>query len=128
MKMNKKPLVFVVEDNNAYGMLIRRILQNHGFMVMLFEHGRKAADMLRYVRPALIISDIEMPFMDGFEFNEYVKKNFSEYSIPFIYISSTSSERMKNKATELGATNMLDKPVSVEKLRNAVNYVLETKK
>lgn len=126
--MNDKPLVFVVEDNNAYRTLLSRVLQKNGFMVMLFEHGRKAADMLKYVRPELVISDIEMPCMDGFEFNEYVKRNFSEYSIPFIYLSSTTNEHMKNKARELGATSMLDKPVSVEKLRNAVNYVLETNK
>ncbi len=128
MTMNNKPLVFVVEDNNAYRMLISRVLQKNGFVVMLFEHGRKAADMLRYVRPELIISDIEMPCMDGFEFNEYVKRHFSEYNIPFIYLSSTNCDLMKNKARELGATKMLDKPVSVDKLRSTINHVLKTEK
>ncbi len=125
MTINKKPLVFVLEDNPAYRKLISRILQKNGFVVMLFENGKKAADMLRYVRPALIISDIEMPKMDGFEFNEYVREHFTEHEIPFIYISSTSCEHMKVKASELGATGMLDKPVSTEKLKEAINYVLE---
>ena len=125
MTINKKPLVFVLEDNPAYRTLISRVLQKNGFVVMLFEHGRKAVDMLRYVFPALIISDIEMPCMDGFEFNEHIKQHFPEHNIPIIYISSTSCENMKVKAKELGATSMLNKPVSTEKLRQAINYVLE---
>lgn len=128
MTINKKPLVFVLEDNPAYRTLISRVLQKNGFVVMLFEHGRKAADMLKYVRPALIVSDIEMPCMDGFEFNEHVKQYFPEHHIPFIYISSTSCENNKFKAKELGATSMLDKPVSTEKLKQAINYALEIDK
>lgn len=127
MTINRKPLVFVLEDNPAYRKLISRVLQKNGFAVLLFEHGRKAADMLKYVKPTLIISDIEMPYMDGFQFNEYMKRHFPGHNTPFIYISSTSCEYMKSKASELGAINMLDKPVSTEKLKQAISYVLEIK-
>ena len=124
MKFKNRPLVFVVEDNIAYRMIIRTFLQQQGYMVMQFEHGKSAADMLKYIQPSLIISDIEMPCMDGFEFHSHVKNHFSEYDIPFIYISSTSSESTKEKATKLGATKMLDKPVSPHDLKEAISTIL----
>lgn len=125
MLRNRNPLVFIVEDNPAYRTLLVRVLQKNGYMVMQFENGRKAADMLRYVKPEIIISDIEMPQMDGFEFNEFVKENFSKYDIPFLYLSSTNCETTKKKAEKLGAMNMLDKPISSDKLKKAIKQVLE---
>ncbi len=127
MTKRNKPLVFIVEDNNAYRMLISRILQKNGFMVMVYDHGKKAAEMLKYIRPDLIVSDIEMPGMDGFEFQDHVKRNFPELKIPFIYLSSTTCEKSIEKATTLGATDMLDKPVSVQKLRDTIYEVLASK-
>lgn len=120
----KKPLVFLVEDNHAYRMVISRILQKNGCIVMVFENGQKAADMIKYVRPNLIISDIEMPVMDGFKFCQHVRSNESNQDIPFIFISSTTSKQMIAKANELGTINMLSKPISIEKLKNIVNTML----
>lgn len=126
MTINKKPLVFIVEDNEAYRLLISRILQKKGFMVMVFENGRKAADMLRNVKPSLIVSDIEMPQMDGFEFHDFVEKNYGD-TIPFIYLSSSTDEEVKQKAHLIGATKMLKKPVSPEDLKQAIDQVLESR-
>ncbi len=123
MTINNKPLVFVVEDNAAYRILISRVLQSRGFVVMVFENGRKAADMLRNIKPSLIVSDIEMPQMDGFEFQDYVKKHYGD-SIPFIYLSSSTDEGVQKKAHLMGATKMLNKPVSPEDLTKAIDLVL----
>ncbi len=119
-----KPLVFLVEDNNAYCILISRVLQKNGFMVMAFEHGKKAAEMLNHIQPDLILSDIEMPYMDGFELHDYVSKTFVDLNIPFIYLSSTTSKEMIKKAGKIGATHMLDKPVSGETLKETIFSVL----
>jgi CheY-like chemotaxis protein len=124
MKERKKPLVFIVEDNKAYRILIGRLLQRKGFMVMMFENGRKALDMLRYVKPQLVLSDIQMPVMDGFEFHEHINEEFPKSNIPFIYLSSTQSEIEIQKATELGATGMLGKPVSPDTLTQSIDKVL----
>lgn len=120
----KKPLVFIVEDNNAYRFLIGRILEKKGYMVLLFEHGRKAAEMLQYLTPSVILSDIEMPCMDGFEFHEYVQKFHGSKNIPFIYLSSTSRKKDKKKALQLSANEMLKKPISANNLAKAIEEVL----
>ena len=119
-----KPLVFIVEDNNAYRILISRVLQKHGFMVLMFENGKKALDMLKYVKPTLILSDIDMPVMDGFEFHEKVKETYSE-DIPFIYLSSTSEKDEQARATSLGAIGMLSKPVMPDTLTKSIESVLD---
>lgn len=121
----KKPLVFVVEDNKAYRILIGRILQKKGYMVLMFEDGRKALDMLRYVKPNLILSDIQMPEMNGFEFHEEVNEYFPQKTIPFIYLSSTNLDEDILKATKLGAIGMLKKPVQPEELTTSIETVLE---
>jgi CheY-like chemotaxis protein len=124
LKKNKKPLVFIVEDNKAYRLLIGKVLERRGFMVMMFEHGRKAVDMLHYVQPSIIVSDIAMPCMDGFEFHQYVKQHFSKLDIPFVYLSSTSSAVEIKKATELGARSMLGKPIAADELAQTLDSIL----
>lgn len=120
-----KPLVFIIEDNDAYRMLIGKVLERHGFRVMKFEHGRKAADMLNYITPSLILSDITMPCMDGFEFHEYVLQKFSNRNIPFIYLSSSTSLDNVRRAEEMGAYHVLDKPISSQKLADTIDNVLK---
>jgi CheY-like chemotaxis protein len=120
-----KPLVFIVEDNQAYRMLIGKVLEQRGFMVMMFEHGRKAVDMLNYIQPSLILSDIAMPCMDGFEFLAYVKEHYPKLGIPFVYLSSSTSNKDIEKATKLGAQRMLGKPISPEALAETIDNVLK---
>ncbi len=95
---------------------------------MMFEHGRKAVDMLNYIKPTVILSDISMPCMDGFEFHEYVNRNFGRLKIPFVYLSSTSSEQDKRKALDLGAKRVLKKPISPQALASVIDNVLEEKR
>lgn len=126
MTILKKPLVFIVEDNNAYRLLIGRILEKKGFVVMLFEHGRKAAEMLKYISPNVILSDIEMPCMDGFEFHDYVQKFYRDEKIPFIYLSSTTKQKDIKKAVKLSTNDMLGKPISAKNLTQAIEQVLSS--
>lgn len=124
MTFRKKPLVFIVEDNEAFRTLISRVIQSQGYKVMLFEHGRKALEMLNYIKPAIIVSDIEMPCMNGFELNKSVKNRFGDYKIPFIYLSSTNSDKTKKKADKLGAIPMPNKPVALQELSSRIKEVL----
>jgi CheY-like chemotaxis protein len=120
-----KPLVFIVEDNQAYRMLIGRVLEQRGFLVMMFEHGRKAMDMLNYIQPSLILSDIAMPCMDGFELYSKVKEYYPKLRIPFVYLSSSTCPKDIDKATKIGASRMLGKPISPDDLAQTLDTVLK---
>lgn len=117
-------IVFLVEDSVAYRIIIHRLLERNGFLVMNFDNGKDACEMLPYVIPNLIISDIEMPEMNGFEFHKFVIENYAEYDIPFVYLSTITSKKMRKKALKLGATKMLEKNISTELLEETVNQVL----
>lgn len=119
-----KPLVFIVEDNEAYRILLGKVLEKRGFLVMMFEHGRKAVDMLQYVKPSLILSDISMPCMDGFELHNYVIEKYGNLKIPFVYLSSNDTPENNLKATQLGAKRMLGKPIKPDALADTLDLVL----
>lgn len=119
-----KPLVFIVEDNEAYRVLLGRILEKRGFMIMMFGNGRKAVEMLEYCKPSLIISDIQMPCMDGFELYVMIKKKYPKFDIPFVYLSSTTSPEEIEMATKLSAREMLGKPVRPEELMVSINEAI----
>ncbi len=119
-----RPLVFIVEDNEAYRILLGKVLERRGFLVMMFEHGRKAVDMLQYVQPELILSDISMPCMDGFELHNYVIEKFGRLKIPFVYLSSNTTGEYARKATQLGASRMLGKPIEPDALADTLDLVL----
>lgn len=95
-------------------------------MIMMFEHGRQAIEMLDYCMPKLILSDIQMPCMDGFELYTMIKKRYPKLNIPFVYISSTTSTREIEKATSLSTRSMLAKPVSPDLLLNSINEALSS--
>ncbi len=118
-------MVFIVEDNEAYRILLGRMLEKRGFSIMMFEHGRQAIDMLAYCEPKLILSDIQMPCMDGFELYVMIKKKFPKLNIPFVYISSTSSAKQIKRATSLSARNMLPKPVHPDILMESIYDAME---
>lgn len=122
----KSPLVFVVEDNTAYCILVGRILERNGFSVMMFESGIKALEMLDHVKPDLILSDIQMPEMDGFRFNKEVRKRYNGLNIPFVYISSSRSRSIIKRANRIGAINMLGKPVTPMDLNHSLRQVLSS--
>ncbi len=115
-----KPIVFLVEDNPAYRLVIKVILEKIGLMVMQFENGRKASEMIEHIKPALIISDLDMPEVNGFQLFKFVRANYAEYEVPFLFISSTASKKKRKKASKLSSFRMLNKPVSPQELENAI--------
>lgn len=122
-----KTIVFLVEDNPAYRLVIKVVLEKIGFMVMQFENGRKASEMMEHIKPDLIISDLDMPEMNGFQLYKFVRSNYGNYSVPFLFISSTASKKKRKKAAMLSSFRMLNKPVSPQDLENAINERLNVK-
>lgn len=119
-----KPLVYIVEDNNAYRVLLGHILERRGYMVMMFENARKVVEMVGSVYPNLIVSDIQMPGMDGFELYITIKRNYPKLNIPFVYISSTTEADEISMANKLSARKMLGKPVRPDVLFSCIQEAL----
>ncbi len=112
----KKPIVFIVEDNDAYRILVSRMLEQRGFLTLMFEDGYGAIKMLEYITPDIILSDIQMPGLDGFRMNEKIKEFYPELNIPIQYISSTKSKDLIKQANLMGVNKLIQKPAQANEL------------
>ncbi len=122
--LSSKQVVFVVEDNDAYRILISNILMHIGYKVVQFSCAIEALKHVTNYMPKIIISDIQMPLMDGFEFFKALEKDYPFNAIPFIYISSSNKREDIETAARLSKRSMLSKPVVSDELCKVIDEIL----
>jgi two-component system, sensor histidine kinase and response regulator len=119
--------ILVVEDNQDIREEVRDILIMENFMVYEALDGYDGLQVSREILPDLIISDISMPLIDGYEFLSELKKNTKTESIPLIFLSAKSEMKDFRIGMNLGADDYLTKPLCPDDLIIAVNKKLELK-
>ena len=119
-----KRIALVVDDSLTMRKVLSRVLEREGFEVITANDGMDAVQKLQLIMPDIILTDIEMPRMDGFEFSRHVRDNEKSANIPLIVISSRTAEKHRNVAKELGVNAFLGKPVQDEELIEQVNALL----
>ena len=120
-----KQVALVVDDSLTMRKVLSRVLEREGFEVATANDGMDAVQKLQLLKPDIILTDIEMPRMDGFEFSRHVRDNAKTSDIPLIVISSRTAEKHRNVAKELGVNAFLGKPVQDEELIEQVNALLK---
>ncbi|MEY2654726.1 MAG: hypothetical protein RLZZ524_1754, partial [Pseudomonadota bacterium] len=110
------PLVLVVDDSLTVRRVTKRLLEREGYRVALAKDGLEALDALTGERPVAVLSDIEMPRMDGFDLLRNIRGDAELASLPVIMITSRIARKHRDLATELGANHYLGKPYSEEEL------------
>lgn len=119
------PLVLVVDDSITVRRVTQRLLQREGYRVALAADGLQALERLQEERPALVLSDIEMPRMDGFDLARNIRADASLADLPIIMITSRIAEKHREHAKQLGVNHYLGKPYSEEELLRLVrSYTL----
>ena len=116
-----KPSVLVVDDDPKLRRLVERQLNAEGFDVLLASNGEEALYQASLGRPNLIVLDIAMPVMDGFEALERLREFFTD---PVIILSATDQEREKVRALDLGADDYLTKPFGGAELSARIRAAL----
>src|SRR5450432_64397 len=109
-------LVLVVEDCPAQAEQLRYILEKNHYRVTVATNGGAALAMIAEETPALIISDIIMPEMDGYEFCRRIKKTEGWYHIPVILLTALVDPQDIIRGLACGADNFITKPYNEEKL------------
>lgn len=120
--------LLVVDDNKVNRILLSRGLEGDGHTVETAENGRQAIDKLRTGSFDLVLLDIEMPEMNGYQVLEHCLQNDELRNIPIIMTSSLDEIASVVKCVELGAEDYLNKPVNPILLRARVNASLEKKR
>jgi chemosensory pili system protein ChpA (sensor histidine kinase/response regulator) len=110
------PLVLVVDDSLTVRRVTKRLLEREGYRVGLAKDGLEALDALTGERPVAVLSDIEMPRMDGFDLLRNIRGDAELASLPVIMITSRIARKHRDLAAELGANHYLGKPYSEEEL------------
>jgi chemosensory pili system protein ChpA (sensor histidine kinase/response regulator) len=120
-----KKVALVVDDSLTMRKVLSRVLEREDFDVITANDGIDAIQKLQLITPDIILTDIEMPRMDGFEFSRHVRDNDKMANIPLIIISSRTAEKHRNFAKDLGVNAFLGKPVQDEELIAQVNELLK---
>ena len=110
------PLILVVDDSITVRRVTQRMLQREGFRVVLAVDGLQAIEKLNQEIPAVVLSDIEMPRMDGFDLVRNIRADLKLKHLPVVMITSRIAEKHRELAMELGVNDYLGKPYSEEGL------------
>ena len=114
------PLVLVVDDSITVRRVTQRLLKREGYRVALAADGLQALEKLQEEKPAVVLSDIEMPRMDGFDLARNIRGDARLRDLPIIMITSRIAEKHREHAKELGVDHYLGKPYSEDELMGLV--------
>ncbi|MCK5219047.1 response regulator [bacterium] len=117
--------IVIVDDDASILELFHDVLEGAGFKVQIFMRGWEALQAVSRERPDLVILDIMMPRVNGFEVCQILKENPKTRSIPVIFLTALSHQEALRRAAEGGADDFLVKPCTPEKLIKHVNRYLE---
>jgi chemosensory pili system protein ChpA (sensor histidine kinase/response regulator) len=120
-----RPLALVVDDSITVRRVTERFLQRHGMRVMTAKDGLDAISVLQDNKPNIILLDIEMPRMDGYEFASHVRNDDRFADVPIIMITSRVGDKHRARAIELGVNDYLGKPYQDSQLLEAIQRQLE---
>ncbi len=110
------PLILVVDDSLTVRRITQRLLVREGYRVMLAKDGLEALERLAEETPAVVLSDIEMPRMDGFDLVRNLRGDARWRKLPVIMITSRIAQKHRDHAGELGVDHYLGKPYAEEDL------------
>ncbi|HWP81459.1 MAG TPA: response regulator [Bacteroidota bacterium] len=116
--------ILLVEDEENLVQIVGSVLEEEGYHVQRSTSAEEALKLLPNYRPDLIISDLKMGEMDGFEMIEQIRKETPTKQIPFIYVTSFDDADSARKAKNLGATAYITKPFDLDELLRVIRSAL----
>jgi chemosensory pili system protein ChpA (sensor histidine kinase/response regulator) len=120
-----RPLVMVVDDSITVRRVMERFLERNGMRVVTARDGLDAISVLQDARPDIILLDIEMPNMDGYEFATHVRNDPRVSDVPIIMITSRTGDKHRARAIEIGVNDYLGKPYQESRLLESMHRLLE---
>ena len=116
--------VMVVDDSITMRRVATKLLERHNYEVITAKDGVDALAQLQDVLPDVVLLDVEMPRMDGFELATHMQNESSFSNIPIIMITSRTGEKHRDRAFEIGVTNYMGKPYQEDELIENIQSAL----
>ncbi len=125
-KLNPK-VILVIEDDETMRLALQKIIESEGHLVKLAADGTQLAQTLQDQTPDLILIDIGLPWINGFELAELMKNHADLKKIPLIFVSGKSTPEDIKQAFALGADDFIKKPFDIDKLKKSIQVLLKIK-
>jgi chemosensory pili system protein ChpA (sensor histidine kinase/response regulator) len=127
-RADRRPVALVVDDSITMRRVTQRLLERNGMRVLTARDGMDAVSMLQEIVPDIILLDVEMPRMDGYEVAAQVRNDPRLKDIPIIMITSRTGEKHRARAIELGVDDYLGKPYQEAQLLDSIAPLLERRR
>jgi DNA-binding response OmpR family regulator len=125
MALSQKPYILSIDDDLMAQKILDKVLTSNGYPVTCAPNAREAIQQIHRHKPGLILLDILMPEMNGYDFCASLQKDQKNSDIPIIFLTSMKDEQDKAKAFSVGAVDYLVKPVDTRLLLRKVRYHLQ---
>ena len=114
-----------VDDHESMAQIVVRILQKEGFEVLYAPNGIVALELVKTIKPDIVLCDINMPEMDGYHFLKRFKEAVSDINVPFLFLTANNSHAHVRQGMNLGADDYLCKPITRKELLHAISLRLD---
>jgi two-component system chemotaxis response regulator CheY len=116
--------VLTVDDSRTILAMLHHTLSNAGFEVLQAEDGKQGLDVLKTETVDVVITDINMPVMDGIEFIRHVRATGNHQSLPILILTTETSQDKRDQGKAAGGTGWIVKPFDPEKLISVIHRVV----
>lgn len=117
--------ILTVDDLRTMREMLMLALSDAGYSVVQAVDGMHGLEVLDTIKPDVVVTDINMPRLDGFGFIEGVRKHERHRAVPILVLTTESDDEKKNKARRAGATGWIVKPFNPSKLVDAIKRVTD---
>ena len=118
--------ILLVEDNELNRDMLSRRLERKGYVIQMAVDGAQGVTMAMELRPALILMDLSLPVMDGWEATRRLKGNLETATIPIIALTAHARAEDEKTARDAGANDFDTKPVDLNRLVGKIEHLLTT--
>jgi twitching motility two-component system response regulator PilH len=124
MRIKQMATVLIVDDSPTQVFALKKLVENCGYKTLVAESGGLALEIARQEQPDVILMDVVMPGMSGFQTTRKLSKDQDTHNIPVIFVSSKDSEADRVWGMRQGATAYVTIPVNTEKLMTAISAAI----
>jgi two-component system, OmpR family, aerobic respiration control protein ArcA len=117
--------ILVIEDDETIRAALKRVFEGEGYRVLAAADGTQLSDVLDDAPVDLIMLDVGLPWINGFELAEMMKAHDDLCDIPLIFLSARTSDADVKKGFEVGADDYIKKPFDIEKVKRTVNTLIQ---
>jgi len=116
--------ILIIEDDPDVSMVMRDLLKVHGFDAHLFSSGEKAIEAIEDILPDIVVMDLMMPGMNGFDVCRHIRSKSSTRNIPLIAITGYDSVENRGKIFDAGIDDYLPKPFDIKALLKKISDLI----